>query len=257
MEKKTLDIGFEVKQIAEEETESGKYFMFEGYLSTFGNIDHGNDVIVRGAFRDSLSKRMPSLLWQHNMQEPIGVFTEAYEDEKGLFVKGKLPVDDDFVRGRVMPQMKVGSIKTMSIGYYIESMDDIDYDDAGVRRIKKLHLLEGSLVTIPMNDRAQIFDMKTLAEQIKNMSQKEKADLLANIEDLKYTYDEVAHIATKKDFERFLRDAGVSRKAASFLMSKISMQSDQGDLDDSESVDSELKSAVNELTDVINEVYHV
>jgi len=38
------------------------------------------------------------MLWQHKMDEPVGVFYKAYEDEKGLFVEGRLPKDDEFVK---------------------------------------------------------------------------------------------------------------------------------------------------------------
>ena len=74
----------EVKEI----TEDDGFYTFQGYASTFGNVDHGNDVVERGAFRKTLmelsnkaprvpdtnySKIMP-ILWQHDMDEPIGSF---------------------------------------------------------------------------------------------------------------------------------------------------------------------------------------
>lgn len=30
------------------------------------------------------------MLWQHQMDEPIGVYTEMKEDDVGLYVKGRL-----------------------------------------------------------------------------------------------------------------------------------------------------------------------
>ncbi len=39
------------------------------------------------------------------MIEPIGMPIKAYEDEKGLYIEAKIAKkDDDFVRGRVIPQ---------------------------------------------------------------------------------------------------------------------------------------------------------
>ena len=140
------------KKIADE---AGDEFLeFEGYLSTFGNIDHGNDVVMKGAFRESLKNRMPKLLWQHNWDEPIGIFTEIYEDEKGLYVKGKMPLADTLVKGRIEPQMKIRSIDSMSIGYF-PNVSEYDYDE-DIRYLKEVELFEGSLVTIPMNDEARI-----------------------------------------------------------------------------------------------------
>ena len=142
---------FEMKSFEED----GDFFSFEGYLSTFGNEDRGGDVVNKGAFVDSLKEHMPSLLWMHKTDEPVGVFDSMVEDDIGLYVKGRMPKDDDFVLKRVMPQMKIGSIKSMSIGYSAYGKDGISYDK-GVRQLNKLFLWEGSLVTIPMNEMATI-----------------------------------------------------------------------------------------------------
>ena len=50
---------------------------FEGYASLFGVADLGGDVVMAGAFRDSLRKRGPErvkMLWQHDPAEPIGAW---------------------------------------------------------------------------------------------------------------------------------------------------------------------------------------
>jgi HK97 family phage prohead protease len=163
-DKKSDDIfyknfNFEIKEMNDEDPE---YFTFEGYASTFGNIDRGDDVIEKGAFLQTLKSMMPKLLWQHKMSEPLGVFTQAYEDQKGLYVKGKMPKSDDFVRGRVIPQMKAGSIDSMSIGFSIikDAMERVG--DTLVRKIYDLKLNEVSLVTLPMNPKAMLTGMKTV-----------------------------------------------------------------------------------------------
>ncbi len=142
-------------------TENGKkYFVFKGYGSTFGNIDRVKDVVIRGAFLKSLKEMMPALCWQHKWDEPLGIFTKCYEDEKGLYFEAKMPLADDFVRGRVAPQMEVGSVKSMSIGY---SIDDYNYDEqSGICYLKELTLWEISPVTIPANKEALITDMKSI-----------------------------------------------------------------------------------------------
>ena len=148
---KRMVLPFDIKSFKEDE----KYFYFEGYLSTFGNEDRGGDVVVKGAFAESLKAHTPSLLWSHNNSEPLGVFDSLVEDDKGLYVKGRMPKEDDFVLKRIMPQMKIGSIKAMSIGYSIWGEDGME-SAAGVWYLKKLFLWEGSLVTIPMNEQAVI-----------------------------------------------------------------------------------------------------
>ena len=154
METLKLDFNLALDKKGVTQTDSG--YEFEGYASTFGNVDRHNDVIVQGAFRESLTRRMPSLLWQHNMDMPLGIFKEAREDERGLFVKGLMPSDDEFVSGRVVPQMKIKAIDTMSIGFQIPDFEkDTEFKD-GIQYIKRVDLWEASLVTIPANSQATL-----------------------------------------------------------------------------------------------------
>lgn len=150
LEYKTVKI--EVKEFREDD----KYFYFEAYLSTFDNVDRGDDAMVKGCFIESLKEIDPALLAFHNPDEPVGIFEKVFEDDIGLYVHGKMPKKDVYVSGRIIPQMEVGSIKSMSIGYsiadYNKDMEIID----GVRYLKKVTLWEGSLVTIPMNPEARI-----------------------------------------------------------------------------------------------------
>jgi HK97 family phage prohead protease len=184
---------FECKAL---EVEDDNFFYFEGYLSTYGNVDLGGDIIEKGAFDESLKRITPELLWQHKSNEVIGVFTEITSDDKGLFVKGKLPKTDSLVSGRVIPQMKVGSVRSMSIGYWPK---EFDYDsDANIRTIKEIVLYEGSLVSQPMNPEAAVTDMKS------------------------FGIDDVENIKTKREFEALLRESGAfSNKSAVYLASRF------------------------------------
>ena len=150
--KQLMTVPFEMKAFREDED----YFYFEAYLSTFGNKDRGDDVVERGAFIESLKVHTPILLAFHNTDEPAGIFESLVEDEVGLFVKGKMPKRDTYVSGRLIPQMLIGSIKFMSIGYSVWEQDGSMEISNGVRHLKKVFLWEGSLVTIPMNDQALI-----------------------------------------------------------------------------------------------------
>jgi hypothetical protein len=144
----------------EDKATNSKYFEFEGYLSTFGNKDLGDDICVQGCFADSLKERTPKLLFQHDWNQPVGIFTECREDQKGLFVKGKMPLEDTTVSGKIAPQMKIGSINSMSIGYRTKVAE---YDhETGIRKLIKVDLWEGSIVTLPMNPEARIEFVKSL-----------------------------------------------------------------------------------------------
>ncbi|WP_340619194.1 HK97 family phage prohead protease, partial [Xenorhabdus entomophaga] len=73
---------------------------FEGYGSVFGVKDSYDDIVLPGAFANTLKQwnekgSLPALLWQHRMDEPIGIYTEMKEDETGLYLRGRLLIDDD------------------------------------------------------------------------------------------------------------------------------------------------------------------
>ena len=86
IELKYLDRPFEVKAVDEEG-------IFTGYVSVFGNVDAGGDIVVPGAFADSLAAwkakgKLPPVLWQHRTGEPLGPFLEMREDAHGSGSRG-------------------------------------------------------------------------------------------------------------------------------------------------------------------------
>jgi HK97 family phage prohead protease len=152
---------------------------FEGYASVFGIVDQGMDVVERGAFSNSLGKRRVKMLWQHDMAQPIGVWDEIREDQRGLFVRGRLLKDVN--KGReAMALMRAGAIDSMSIGY--RTLEALPSGDGIGRKLKEVDLYEISLVTFPMLPDAKVTAVKS--------------------------------IRTIREFERTLRDAGFSQNEA-------------------------------------------
>lgn len=186
--KQRLDIPLNLKSVSD----SGE---FEGYGSVFGVKDSHDDVVVPGAFTTTLQKwsekkALPALLWQHRMDEPIGVYTEMKEDDVGLYVRGRLLVDDDPLAKRAHAHMKAGSLTGLSIGYILK---DWEYDrEKGVFLLKEIDLWEVSLVTFPCNDEARISDVKNALAR--------------------------GEIPDQKIIERVLRDVGLSRTQAKAFM---------------------------------------
>ena len=147
---------FETKAV----TDLGDAWVVTGYASVFGNKDLGGDVVVDGAFKKSLEEHgLPALLWNHKMDDPpLGVVIDAKEHRRGLWVKCELPKDDQFVAGRVIPQIKRRGLRGMSIGYKV-----IDKEQRGnVRYLKQIRLFEVSVVNAPMNPLAEIETVKSL-----------------------------------------------------------------------------------------------
>lgn len=155
------DFDFKVKESNIVKQGDKEFFVFKGYASTFGNVDRVGDVVVKGAFEKTLLENPnPPLLFAHKRDEPLGVFDEIKEDAKGLYVEGRMPMSDSYVKERIVPQMQVGSIRKMSIGYSVKKWQ---YDeDKDIFYLLEIVLYEASLVTIPANDQADINPVKCL-----------------------------------------------------------------------------------------------
>ncbi|MDP1627500.1 HK97 family phage prohead protease [Parvibaculum sp.] len=163
---------------------------FEGYASLFGAEDLGRDVVMPGAFRKSLLKRGPKgvkLLYQHEPNEVIGIWTGIAEDHEGLFVRGQLLQDVSRAR-EVLALMRAGAVDGLSIGYRVVKAEA---DRAtGARRLIEVDLWEISVVTFPMLPEARVRAVKGARP-------------------------------TTREFERWLmRDAGLSRTEARTVIHK-------------------------------------
>ena len=176
---------------------------FSGYGAVFGNVDSYGDVIAKGAFRDTLrawrkADSLPPLLLQHggwgvtaDDLTPIGVWTDKAEDESGLKVEGQLA---DSVRGReayaLLKMQPRPALDGLSIGYVAKEVAIGTKPEEPRRTLKKIELVEVSLVTFPANPKARVGAVKA-------------ADM------------------TEREFERLLvRDAGLSRSEAAVVISR-------------------------------------
>lgn len=129
----------------------------EGYASLFGRVDQGGDVVERGAYAASLARlkaagRGVKLLWQHDPTQPIGIWDEVVEDERGLHVKGRLLTE--VAKGREAASLiEAGAIDGLSIGYRTVRAGKTE---SGARLLSEIELWEVSLVTFPMLPDARI-----------------------------------------------------------------------------------------------------
>lgn len=197
---------------------------FEGYASVFGIIDQGMDVVQRGAFAKSLGNgRKVKMLWQHDQGQPIGVWDEIREDERGLFVKGRLL--KDVQKGReAMALMRAGALDSMSIGY--RTIEAVAEGDGRVRKLMEVDLFEVSLVTFPMLPDAKVTAVKS--------------------------------IKTERDFEKFLRDAGYSRKeAAAIALHGYKAITDQRDAEADEAKNEGVNALIERINLLTGKLNHV
>lgn len=187
---------------------------FTGYAAGYGNEDSDGDIIMRGAFAESIASDFPrkkiKILWQHNSREPIGLPVEMSEDEKGLYVKGKISKTE---RGdEAMELLRDGVIDSMSVGFMIPK-DGYEYNDDGKRMITKGRLMEFSLVTFPANEQAVVQSVKEVSE---------------------------------REIERVLREAGCSRTIAKSIVAN-----GVKGLRDAEREADELMDLINELRGLV------
>ncbi|MAU22552.1 MAG: HK97 family phage prohead protease [Martelella sp.] len=150
---------------------------FEGYGSIFGNVDSHGDVVVKGAFRDTLRDwknkgKLPKMLLQHGMGFsnsdllPIGKWDHMEEDEKGLFVRGHLFGMQSETGQRVYEAMKAGELDQMSIGYKALDFSLGKKPSEPYRTLKKVDLWEVSVVTFASNQLASISSVKSEAGEM-------------------------------------------------------------------------------------------
>ena len=150
-------------ELTKDDSDSGE---FEGYASVFDTEDSYGEFIAKGAFKKGLQKlakekRKLKMLWNHNRDEVIGTYTEAHEDDKGLYVRGR------FTRGvrradETHLLMKDGAVDSMSIGAYVIKFNE----DVKAKKITytELQLREVSPVTFPALDAARVVSVKSLSE---------------------------------------------------------------------------------------------
>ena len=152
----------EVKLLPEPVAAVDPVGLFEGYASLFGVADLGKDVVMPGAFADSLARRRPSeirMLWQHDAGQPIGRWLSIAEDPRGLRVRGKLNLAVERARD-VHALIRDGAVDGLSIGFRVERARA--ERPTGLRRLEKLDLWEISIVTFPMQPGARVGVVKAV-----------------------------------------------------------------------------------------------
>lgn len=178
--------------------------MIEGYLSVFGVRDSYNEIVLPGAFANSLARHKregtyPLMLWQHDPWEPIGVWDDLSDDGKGLYGKGRLLIGQSVpIADKCYSLLKAEALWGQSIGYREVDVDPAK--DGEPRKLKELDLFEGSIVSFPANRRAGVEAVK--GEQS-----------WGKLEELARKLRDGEPMPTK-EFEDILREAGVPKSMA-------------------------------------------
>lgn len=143
---------------------------FSGYVSVFGNEDSYGDIIEPGAFKDGLADFIRDGFTPvgHDWEDlPVATIAEAYEDEYGLFMRCEFHSTQAAQDARTVVRERLARGKTvgLSIGYEVLEYALIKSEDPNQwrmkRRLLKIKLYEGSIVTVPANALAGVTDAKS------------------------------------------------------------------------------------------------
>ena len=124
---------------------------FAGYAAIFDRPDRGGDVVRPGAFARAVKRRAKAipLLWQHKPGSPIGRVEYLKEDGRGLRVIARL---SSGAAGReAAGLLREGAVRGLSFGYRVRQAQG-----EKPRELTELDLVEVSLVTLPMQPKAQV-----------------------------------------------------------------------------------------------------
>jgi len=177
--------------VALRELKTDQNGVFSGYASAYAK-DLQGDKILPGAFAQSIAAKRGQIpiLYNHDDGEWIGLSTSLAEDGKGLALTGQL---FDTTAGKDAYQLLKGAAALdyrvgMSIGF---TANDWDYgDDNATRTLKEIDLWEASLTPFPAQPKAYVADVKRVRE-----------------------------------FERYLREADISRAESRRLVRAITERS--------------------------------
>lgn len=152
---------------------------FTAYASVFGNKDSYGDVVLPGAFTDTLAEWKDSgnvlpLLFGHNMSDPdynIGGVKDAVEDDHGLLVTAQLDLDNPkavqtyrLLKGRRLSQMSF-AYDVLEGGMAQREKSGGETED--VYELRKLKLYEVSTVPIGANQETSILAVKAASAALR------------------------------------------------------------------------------------------
>lgn len=168
MKTKTIDV--DVKAV-----DDGQEGRFTAYASVFGNIDSYGDMVIPGAFAESLDEYKAAgapipLYWRHRMDDPFMNLggADGVEDDHGLLVDCQL--DLETAAGKQTHKLlKAKRVRQMSFAYDVLEgawVDRSPEDGGSYYELRKLRLHEVSIVPVGANQDTEILTVKTALDVV-------------------------------------------------------------------------------------------
>ncbi len=130
-------------------------------VSVFNTVDEGGDVVLKGAFTDTLKLRTPKLVADHVWQvtHKLGKVVAGRETDEGLEVDVKFNMEKQLAR-EVFSDLKFDPDGAeFSFGYEVAE-GGVEFKD-GIRLLKKLDLYEVGPVLIGMHPATRLVGAKS------------------------------------------------------------------------------------------------
>lgn len=162
----TKNFAVEVKAGPDDGLKEGEFI---AYASVFGNKDSYGDVVMPGAFANTIAEWVKSgdtlpILFGHNMSDPdynIGGVVEASEDAVGLKVHAAL--DLECQKGlQTYRLLKGRRIRQMSFAYDEIESGPGTHNGEPVWELRELKVYEVSVVTAGANQETEILAVKSI-----------------------------------------------------------------------------------------------
>jgi hypothetical protein len=171
---------------------------FEGYGAVFGNVDSYGEMVMPGAFSASLvdggrKGRPVACCGSTTATARSGLGSTSPRTRRACTSRASCWSTRCPRPRKPTRLLKAGAVDGLSIGYRVDRSAPHP-DKNGVLALKKLDLMEVSIVTFPANERARVDSVK---------------HLLA-----------AGEVPTVRQFEELLREAGFSKSLAAAIATK-------------------------------------
>lgn len=162
----TKQIVMNIKSVGDTDNDNGlKEGEFIAYASVFGNKDSYGDIVVKGAFANTIAvdKEFP-IYWNHQVNDPelnLGITKTAAEDDYGLRVHCALDLSMPKAR-TVHKLIQEGRVKQLSFMYDVIKYATVDGGpwDGGHYELQELKVHEISIVPVGANQETHFLAVK-------------------------------------------------------------------------------------------------
>lgn len=144
---------------------------FEAIVSAFDNVDSYGDVVVKGAFSETLKEWADSgdlvpVIWAHDWADPfshLGVVKSAEETDKGLLIRGYIGAEEREANpkaAQVWRLMKERRVKQFSFAFDVLDGAEVEKDGKSFYELRRLKLHEVGPCLLGVNQATELISAK-------------------------------------------------------------------------------------------------